>query len=232
MHEYSNTYKNVRLIGTSHIAKQSISLITSVFNEFNPDIVCVELDSKRLHALLTNQKPDRSLAGIRRYGLQGYLFAIIGGFAQEKLGNVVGVKPGSDMVTAVNLARSDNKSLQLIDQDIDITLKNFSKSFTFKEKTRLVWDFIQAPFSKKMHINLNNVPEQELVTKLISQLKERYPGMYKALIEDRNNVMAKNIYNIMSKNRDKKILVIIGAGHEKDLLKMIKQEDFKRDRVR
>jgi pheromone shutdown protein TraB len=44
--------------------------------------------------------------------------------------------------------------------------------------------------------------------------------------------MAKNIYKIMSKNEDKRILVIIGAGHEKELLQLIKQEDYKRDRIR
>ena len=62
-------HKNLLIIGTSHIAKQSIDEITKRFNELNPDIVCIELDHKRLHALLTNAKPDYSLAGIRRYGL-------------------------------------------------------------------------------------------------------------------------------------------------------------------
>jgi pheromone shutdown protein TraB len=66
----------------------------------------------------------------------------------------------------------------------------------------------------------------------MSDLKIRYPNLYKVLIEERNVVMAKNIYKIMSKNEDKKILVIIGAGHEKELLKLIKLEDFKRDKVR
>lgn len=229
---YDNTYKNVRLIGTSHIAQQSITTITNHFNSYQPDILCVELDHKRLHALLTNAKPDYSITGIRKYGFQGYLFAIIGGIIQKKLGNVVGIKPGSDMLSAVNLAKTNNKKLELIDQDIEITLRRFSKSFTLKEKFRILVDIIKAPFSKKITFNLNEVPEQKIIEMLMNQLKDRYPNLYHVLIEERNQVMAKNIYNIMSKNPEKKILAIIGAGHEKDLLKKIKQEDYKRDRIR
>jgi pheromone shutdown-related protein TraB len=229
---YNNTYKNIRLIGTSHIAKESIQKIHEEFSNLNPDIVCVELDNKRLHALLTDQKPDRSLSGIKKYGLQGYLFAVIGGYVQEKLGNVVGVKAGSDMLTAINLAKSSNKQLSLIDQDIEVTLKRFSKAFTWREKFRLFRDILKAPFSKKMQIDLNTIPKEELISKLMGDLKKRYPNIHKVLVEERNQVMAKNIYKIMSKNEDKRILVIIGAGHEKELLQLIKQEDYKRDRIR
>jgi pheromone shutdown-related protein TraB len=229
---YNNIYKNVKLIGTSHIAKESMDKITEEFSDFNPDIVCVELDHKRLHSLLTDAKPDRSLKGIKYYGLQGYLFAVIGGYIQEKLGNVVGIKPGSDMLTAVTLAKSNNKMLHLVDQDIEITLKRFSKAFTWREKFRLVGDIFRAPFSKHMKIDLNKVPKEELVAKLMNDIKIRYPSIYTVLIEERNQVMAKNIYKIMSKNEDKRILVIIGAGHEKELLKLIKLEDYKRDKIR
>jgi pheromone shutdown-related protein TraB len=227
-----HTYKNIIIIGTSHIAKESVDKITAEFNSVHPDIVCVELDRKRLHALMTDQKPDYSIAGIGKYGLQGYLFAVIGAFVQKKLGNVVGIKPGSDMLTAVKLAQSNNKNLQLIDQDIEITLKRFSKKFSMKEKFHLVEDIIKAPFSKRMKISLNNVPPEELINKLMVQMKERYPNIYLVLVDERNHVMAKNIYNIMARNSDRKILVIIGAGHEQELLKLVKQEDYKRDRIR
>jgi len=230
---YQNMHKNVVLVGTSHIAKESIDKITDVFASFNPDIVCVELDHNRLNSLLSGEKPDRSFwNGVKNYGLSGYLFAIIGGFVQEKLGNVVGVKPGSDMLAAVSLARSNHKTLHLVDQDIEITLKRFSKAFTWREKFRLVGDIFRAPFSKRQNIDLNKVPKEELVNKLMGDLKKRYPSIYTVLIDERNKVMAKNIYTIMSKNEDKKILAVIGAGHEKELLHLIKQEDFRRDKVR
>ena len=229
---YDKTYKNLKIIGTSHIAKESIDKISKAFSEYDPDVVCIELDHKRLDSLLSDSKPDRSISGIKRYGLQGYMFAVIGGFIQEKLGNVVGVKPGSDMLTAVNLSRLNNKILHLVDQDIEITLRRFSKAFTWKEKFRLLWDILKAPFGKKMKIDLNKVPKEELIQKLMADLQKRYPSLYSVLIDERNYVMAKNIYKIMSKNEDKKVLVVIGAGHEEGLLKLIKTEEYKRDKIR
>lgn len=225
-------YKNLIIIGTSHIARQSINDINKAFSEYAPDVLCVELDNKRLHALLTDAKPDYSLSGIKKYGLQGYLFAVIAGILQKKLGNIVGIKPGSDMLTAVNLAKKNNKHLMLIDQDIEITLRRFSKEFTFREKMRLLWDIIRSPFAKqKIKINLNDVPKEKLIDEMMKQLKERYPSLYAVLIDERNNVMAKNLVRIMEKNIDKKILAVIGAGHEKEMLRLIKQEEYRRDKI-
>ncbi|MEM4637656.1 MAG: TraB/GumN family protein [Candidatus Woesearchaeota archaeon] len=225
-------YKNILIIGTSHIARQSIIEINKKFLEFNPEIVCVELDKKRLQALLTNAKPDYSISGIKKYGLQGYLFAVIAGILQRKLGNVVGVKPGSDMLTAINLAKQNNKQLVLIDQDIDITLRRFSKEFTFKEKFKLLFDILKSPFSKKkIKVNLNEVPEENIINEMTTQLRERYPSLYKVLIYERNIVMAKNIVKIMERNPEKKIFVVIGAGHEKEMVALIKREENKRDKI-
>ena len=225
-------YKNLLIIGTSHIAKQSVKEINDKFSDLNPDIVCVELDPRRLHALLTDAKPNYSLSGIKQYGLQGYLFAVIAGVLQRKLGNIVGIKPGSDMLTAVNLARQNNKQLMLIDQDIQITLKRFSKQFTFKEKMRILWDILKSPFSKqKIKINLNEVPKDKLIQEMMKQLKDRYPSLYNVLIHERNVVMAKNLVKIIELNPDKKILTVIGAGHEKEMIALIKKEENKRDRI-
>ncbi len=233
--EHKNKYKNVFLVGTSHIAKKSAEKITKKFNELQPDVVCVELDRKRLHSLLTNAKPNYNLSGIKQYGLQGYLFAVIASFIQKKLGNVVGTKPGIDMLTAVNLARNNKKQLELIDQDIEITLKKFSKRFSFKEKMRLIWDIISAPFAKqnkKLRISLTDVPDDKVICILMEQMKKRYPNLYSVLVEERNQIMAKNIQKIMEKTPDKKIMVVIGAGHESELINLIKKQELRRDKIR
>ena len=62
---------------------------------------------------------------------------MIGAGAGKKLGKMVGVAPGSEMKKAVRLAKKNKIKLALIDQDIEITLKRFSKSLTWCEK----WNF-------------------------------------------------------------------------------------------
>ncbi|MBW2996739.1 TraB family protein, partial [Candidatus Woesearchaeota archaeon] len=61
-------YKKLTIIGTSHIAKQSLNEIELAFQQKNPDIVAVELDRRRLHALLTEEKSKVSMSEIGRIG--------------------------------------------------------------------------------------------------------------------------------------------------------------------
>ena len=68
---------------------------------------------------------------------------------QQKLGKLVGVQPGSDMLTAVILARQYNSKLFLIDQEIELTLSKFSKQITVKEKFQFLKDIFSSIFRKK-----------------------------------------------------------------------------------
>jgi len=216
-------YKNLTILGTSHIAKSSLNEIEAVFQKENPSLVAIELDRNRLYSLLSDKKPSYSPAMIRHLGLKGYLFALIGGLIQQKLGDIVGIKPGSDMLRAVQLAQKNNKKLALIDRDIQVTLARLSKTISWKEKVHFFIDIFSAPFSKKVKIDLTKVPEKELVKKLLRIMKKRYPGTYTVLVEERNVFMALKLRALMENYPGDKILAVIGAGHEDDLLALIKR---------
>jgi pheromone shutdown-related protein TraB len=216
-------YKNLVIIGTSHIAQDSLHEIEAAFRNENPDIVAVELDQNRLHALLSEQKPSYSPKLIPLLGIKGYLFALVGSLVQQKLGNIVGIKPGSDMLRAVKLAQQNNKQIALIDRDVRITLARLSRAIKWKEKLNFIVDLFSAPFSKKMKINLAKVPEKELIKRLLGVLKSRYPGLYRVLVEERNKIMALKLKMLSENYPEKKILAVVGAGHEEDLSSLVKK---------
>src|SRR3989338_7495782 len=218
-------YKNLAIIGTSHIAKQSLEEVEKAIEEGKPDIVALELDRKRLYSLMNKEERKISIYDIRRVGFKGFIFSLIGAWAEKKLGKIVGVAPGSEMKKAVMLARKNKLKIALIDQDIEITLRRFSKSLTWKEKWNFIADIIKHLFSgkKEIEFDLTKVPDKEIIKKLVGKVKERYPNIYKVLIEERNQVMAKNLEKIMQEHQDKKILAIIGAGHEEDIIDIIKK---------
>ncbi|MFH0870839.1 MAG: TraB/GumN family protein [archaeon] len=216
------SHNNLTIIGTSHIASHSVREIEQAFRESNPDVVAVELDHSRLQALLSEKKPDYSPWIIREIGLKGYLFAVIGGLVQQKLGDIVGVKPGSDMLKAITLARDNGRKIALIDRDIRVTLSRLSKKITWKERFNFLIDIFRAPFSKRMHLDLSKVPEKKMIFELMKLLKTRYPGLYQVLVEERNHIMALKLHGLMENYPDKHILAVVGAGHEEALLSMIK----------
>ena len=219
-------YKTLTIIGTSHIAKQSIEEVKSAFKEIKPGIVALELDEKRFAALRYKKKRKAGLRDILRIGLKGYLFSLIGGFVSRKLGKLVGVVPGSEMITAINLAKKNKTRVALIDQDIEITLKRFSRYFSWKEKFNFIADFFKGIFVREISFDLRKVPSEKVIERLIGKVKQRYPNVYKVLVYERNIIMARNLSKLMKEIPDKEILVIIGAGHEKDVLDLIKKPDI------
>ena len=221
----------ITLIGTSHIAKESVQKIKQFVEENQPDIIAVELDAQRLSALLQKKKRKIGFADIRHIGVKGYLFALIGGYIQEKLGKYVGVKPGSDMLTAVKLAKKHQIKLALIDRPIDQTLRRFSKSITWKEKFRIVGDIFSGFFFRKKRMkelglenfDLRKVTADKGIRKMMKHMKKRYPSIYRVLVHERNVYMVKKLQHIHEQFPDKNILVVVGAGHESEMQRMIQK---------
>ncbi len=213
--------KNLVIIGTSHIAKDSVQEVKDAFEKHSPDMVAVELDRRRAYALMHNIQAKVSLSDIRRIGFNGYLFALIGGWLQKRLGEYVGVAPGSEMKTAIQIAQQKNIKVALIDRDIETTMRRFSEEFGWKEKLSMIKDLMLAPFSKKRRIDISKVPDKKLISELLKETRKSYLGIYKALVEERNGIMAENLAKIINENPEAKILAVVGAGHEEEIKRIL-----------
>src|SRR3989344_1220747 len=216
------SYKNLYLIGTSHIAKESVEEVETVITKEKPSIVALELDKARFESLMSKEKGKLRLYHIRQIGFKGYVFAKVGEYVERKLGNYVCVSPGSEMLKAAEVAKKNNFRIALIDQRIDITLRNFSRDITWMEKFRFVFDIVKNYFSgEKIKIDLNKVPDKEFIRKILKQVKDRYPNFYKVLVSDRNKFMARKLFILMKGNS--KVVGIVGAGHEDEIIEDIKK---------
>ena len=216
--------ENLFLIGSSHIAKERVNEVKTAFSEIEPDIVALELDQIRLYLILNPKKRKNSLKDIRSIGLTGYIFNIIGAITEKKMGKLVGMEPGAEMKEALKLAKQNNTKISLIDQDIRITLKRLSEELTIKEKMRFAIDIFGVGLFKKQikEIDLTKVPDKKFIKKLTNIVKKRYPSIYKVLIKERDKILAKNLNTLITNYPDKKILAIVGAGHEDSIIKYIK----------
>ncbi len=224
---------NCHIIGTSHISKQSIQEIKQAISQEKPDIVAVELDVERAYVLLHGEKTKLSLKDILHVGVKGFIFAKIGQILQQKLGKIVGISPGTEMKTALEEAQKNKIQIALLDQPIKVTLKNFSQNLTWREKFRFLGDIIKGVMFPKRQLkeagledfDLTKVPEKKLIAVMMKQLKERYPNVYKTLVEDRNKYMVKRIIKLLRENPDKNILVIVGAGHKEGMEELLLRVD-------
>ena len=218
-------YKNLIIIGTSHIAVSSIKEVKKIILDEEPGFVALELDKERLFSLMSNKKRKVKLKDIMKLGIGGYLFAVFGQWIEEKLGKMVGTKPGGEMRIAVVSAAKVKAKIALVDQKIQITIKKLMKGITWKEKFRFIGDIIKGFFGKGdvEKFDLNKVPSEELIGKMIKSVEKRYPTVYKVLIDDRNKYMANKLYKLMEKFPEEKIVAVVGAGHEEGMLEEIKR---------
>ena len=227
--------KELIIVGTSHIAQESIEKVKKVIEDNQPDVVGIELDVTRYKGLLAQQQPGAKRSGfytMRQIGLKGFLFALMGSFAMKRLAKYVGTNPGADMLEAAKIAKRNESKVYLIDRHINVTLSRFSKALTAREIFRFIWDFIKGIFNprgelKKMGIkrfDLNKVPSEEIVEKMLQYMKKRYPSVYNVMVHQRNVFMSKAIKKIMESYDVEKMVAVVGAGHQKGMKKILERE--------
>lgn len=214
-------YQNLTIIGTSHISKESAEKVEKEIVDNKPEVVAIELDKNRFYALMTGNKGNIGLLDIKKIGFKGYLFAKFGHWVEHKLGETVGTSPGDEMIKAAKAAEKIKAKIALIDQPIEITLKKFSSRISWKERFRFVWDLLTGWFRKdmKIKIDLSKAPNEEIIEKMILIVKKRYPNVYDVLIRERNVIMAKHLNKLMQSHNS--IIAVVGAGHEKEVIKEI-----------
>lgn len=218
-------YKNLCIVGTSHISSESIREVVKYITELKPAVVAIELDEGRLYGLLHEGKKRISLADVRALGIKGFLFGLIGAWVEKKLGKMVGTSPGDEMKAAIKTAAEQKSKLALIDRDIRETIKSLFRQITWREKLRFVWDIISGFFSKKnrIEIDLKKVPDRKFIHNIIKIVGKRYPSIYNALIGERNRIMAKHLYNLMEHYKDAPVVAVVGAGHEEGIIEELKK---------
>tara|TARA_Y100000310_G_scaffold345473_1_gene465372 strand:- start:839 stop:1558 length:720 start_codon:yes stop_codon:yes gene_type:complete len=221
-------FKNLVFVGTSHIAKESVTSVEKTINKEKPQIIALELDRSRFFSLLPQKRKKVKLKDIRKIGIKGFLFGLIAAFIEHKLGKMVGTPPGSEMKKAIEVARKNKIDIALIDQDIKITLRNISKRLTWKEKFRFGGDLLKAIFLRKKvaSFNLKKVPSEKLIKKLTGEIKKRYPSLYQSLIIDRDLYMSKALYKVSTDHYNKKVVAVVGAGHIDGILSNLKKEKW------
>lgn len=205
----------IKLYGTSHVSHESIDVIDQAFEE-EPDVVALELDPVRLQALLTDGQSAED----------GSIFIKLLQKFQEYVGNKTGLMPGEEMLYAYNRGMREGLDVALVDQDIRITIERL-KDVRRKEKVKAVLSTgvgLLLPFGDKF--DLEEIPDEEKIQELVSQLESSFPGIYEVLMEERNVHMVESISRLQITNPDSDIAVFMGAAHRKPVAEALRGEGF------
>ena len=219
------------LVGSSHVAKDSLNEIKTAIENNMPEVVCLELDSVRFKSLMSNNKGKnkssvrQTIQVMKDIGVFGFLFSSIAGYVQQKIGKNIGAQPGIDMKTGYLKARELKIPVSLIDQNIKVTMKKLSKLSFFK-KVSLFSSLIFKSFKKEnrelLDFDLKKVPSEKVITQMIGILRKEAPMLYNILIHQRNVYMVNKLFKL-KENHEGDILAVVGAGHVDGMMKLIKK---------
>ena len=98
--------KDILLIGTAHVSKQSAQLVQETILEQKPDTVCVELCKTRL-ASIKDADRWRNMDIVKiikeKKALLLFMNLLLAAF-QKKMADKFGIQPGQEMINALKAA--------------------------------------------------------------------------------------------------------------------------------
>ena len=203
---------NLRLLGTAHISTKSVEAVKQQIAEFEPEVVAVELCQSRYDSLVSGRRLDKEgLLKVIKEGkaplvlLQSLLAA-----EQRKLGLDEGQQPGAELLEAVTIAQSLELQVELIDRDIQTTLRRAWRKMKFREKFKIIFSML-GDDDEDLDVDLDEILEnRDILSDLMNELKDFSPGAGEVLIDERDAYLAQKILAI---DGNKRTLAVVGAGH-------------------
>jgi pheromone shutdown-related protein TraB len=212
------------IVGTAHISRLSADLVGEVIENEKPDIVCIELDEKRYKALSEKNRWENLdlKTVIRQKQLSTLLVNLVLASYQKKLGEKLGVTPGTELLEAANTAKELKIPIELCDRDVRITLKRAWHSMSFWQKMKFMFGGVGGVFEKQelTEEKLAELRKKDVLSELMEELGKSLPVLKKVLVDERDTYLAEKIL----KSSGKKIVAVVGAGHVRGILNYITEQ--------
>jgi pheromone shutdown-related protein TraB len=227
VHKLKIDDREVILVGTAHVSRESVDLVRRVIAEEQPDCVCVELDEKRYKAL-SGRKRWASLdlkEIIRKKQLSTLLVNLILSSYQKKLGMQLGVMPGTELLEATRAAAEHNIGISLCDRDVRVTLRRAWHKTSFFKKGYLLATLLVSLFDRTelTEEKLAELKKKDVLSELMSELGDAMPELKRVLIDERDIFLSEKI----KASAGNRLVAVVGAGHVEGIKRTIGEDHSK-----
>ena len=216
----------ITLIGTGHVFDLSDALL-QVFDELQPDTICVELDQQRYQQLLMKRQQQHTSKKIPRD--VPFLYRVLARF-QQNLAKKYGVTPGEEMVTAIQYAQNHQLPMHLIDMNAQTVFSQMLRNMTLKEKFRLLLSGVGGLFVSQKRVETELDKIQGDFTSYLDQIGKKFPTIKESLIDKRNLFMVNKLLQL-NKEFDQ-IAVCVGDGHIPGMSLLLEKEQVAVETIR
>jgi len=224
IHMLKKDGKEILLVGTAHVSKESAREVKELIEQEKPDSVCVELCLARYNSINNPSKwKNMDIITIIKQKKALLLLAnlILSSF-QKRLAQQLGINPGQEMIQAISSAKEINAHLVLADRDIQVTFTRVWKKLNLWGKIRILFMLIFSMFNKEKisEEEIERLKSEDILTAALSELARSFPRLKNTLIDERDQYLAEKI-KLAPGN---KVIAIVGAGHIPGIKKEIDKE--------
>ena len=205
--------KEIYLVKTAHVSKNSINDVKECIGEVKPDSICIELDEDRYKKISDPDKwSDTDIVKIIKEKKVGFLLVnlILASF-QRRMAINMDSNSGGEMLEGIKQAKELNVPLVLADRPIKTTFSRIWNSLGLYEKSKLIVSIIGSIFDDEeiSEEDLQALKEADALDAALNEVGKEFPNVKKILVDERDAYLSSKI-----KNADgKKIVAIIGAAH-------------------
>ncbi len=205
--------REIILVGTAHVSRESVEEVRRVIREERPDRVCLEIDLSRYNSLVEkNQWKNLDIAKVLRQKKGFLLLAnlVLSAF-QRRLGRELGVQPGEEMLAAVEVCRELAIPFSLCDRDIQVTLRRAWGRSGFWGKNKMLAALLSSLFTteKLSEADIEKLKKKNALQGMMEELADFLPTVKEVLIDERDRYLATGIYRA----EGRKVVAVVGAGH-------------------
>ena len=209
--------REIILVGTAHVSRESVEEVRRAVEEEAPDRVCIELDDGRFASMSEGSNwQNLNIGKVIREGKGFLLLAnlVLGSF-QRRLGKDLGVKPGEEMLAAVKIAQEKNIPFSLCDRSIQVTLRRTWAGTRFWGKMKMLAALMGSVLTteKLSAEDIEKIKEKDVLAQMMEELASFLPKAKAVLIDERDTYLATKIYQA----EGTKVVAVVGAGHLKGI---------------
>ena len=213
--------KEIVLLGTAHVSRESVNEVAAVMAAESPDRICVEIDEARYRSMSEGQ--DWSKLNIFQVLKEGKGFLLLANLAlssfQRRLGVDLGVNPGEEMLEAVNRAREAGIPYSFCDREVHVTLRRAWKKSSLWGKNKMLAALLSSVFTteKLSSEEIEKLKNKSALQDMMEELAGYLPSVKEVLIDERDRYLATRIME----SPEEKVMAVVGAGHVRGIIKWL-----------
>lgn len=210
--------KEIYLVKTAHVSKNSVEDVRKCIEEVNPDAICIELDKDRYDKLENpNNWRDQDISKIIKEKKVGFLLVnIILASFQRRMAKNMDTNSGGEMIEGIKQSETLNVPLILADRPIKLTFSRIWNNLGLFEKSKLLVSIISSIFDDEelSEEDLASLKQADALESALNEVGKEFPVVKKILVDERDQYLSSKIKNAPGK----KIVAIVGAAHAKGII--------------